>query len=107
MTVEEYASINKKNHTSTLFQLKEKDYMYSYSKEEYWIGEYDDHTCERGIAQFVSCATPGTEERNNCLKEVVSCESHRFGSPTGGKASHEVRWPQGVIYKVSSKGMPS
>ena len=37
--------------------------MYLYSKEEYWIGEYDDHTFERGIAQFMNCATQGTEEQ--------------------------------------------
>ena len=40
--------------------------MYLYSKEEYWIEEYDDQTCERGIAQFMNCATPGTDEKNNC-----------------------------------------
>ena len=47
LTVEEYVNIydNKKNYTTTLFQLREKDYMYLYSKEEHWIGEYDDHKC--------------------------------------------------------------
>ena len=36
MTVEEYASIydDKKNYTPTLFELREKDYMNLYSKEE-------------------------------------------------------------------------
>ena len=67
MTVEEYASIyDNKKYTPTPFQLREKDYMYLYSKEEYWIGEYDDHMCERGIAQFMNYATPGTEKQNNC-----------------------------------------
>ena len=67
MTVEEYASIydNKKNYTSTPFQLRERDYTHLYSNEEYWICEYNHYTCERGIAKFMNCATPGTEEQNN------------------------------------------
>ena len=41
MAVEEYVSIydNKTNYTPTLFQLREKDYMYLNNKEEYWIDE--------------------------------------------------------------------
>ena len=51
MPVEEYACIydNKKNYTPTPFQLREKDYMYLYSNEEYWMEENDDYTCELGI----------------------------------------------------------
>ena len=37
-----------------------------YSNDEYWIGEYEDHTCERGIAKFMNCATPGEEAKSNC-----------------------------------------
>ena len=40
--------------------------MYLRNKEAYWISEYDDPKCERGIAQFMNSATPGTEEQNNC-----------------------------------------
>ena len=68
MIVEEYVKIydNKQNYMPTLFQPREKDYMYLYSKEEYRKEKYDDHKCEREIAQFMNCASPGTEEQNNC-----------------------------------------
>ena len=67
LTAEEYADIyNNKNHVPTLEQRRDKDYIYRYSKTEYWIGDHEDRSCERGIAQFMNCATPGTEERNNC-----------------------------------------
>ena len=55
-----------KRITRQLFSNSEKDYIYLYSKEEYWIGEYDDHKCERRIAQLMNCVPPGTEEHNNC-----------------------------------------
>ena len=75
MTVEEYASIyDNKRHTPTLSQLREKEYIYKYNKEEYWIGEYEDHQCERRIAQFMNCATPGTEERKWLAAKVTALE---------------------------------
>ena len=40
--------------------------MYKYNNEEYWIRYYGDYTCDRGIAQFMNCVTPETEEQNNC-----------------------------------------
>ena len=40
--------------------------MCLYSNKEYWIGEYDDYICERGMTQFINCATPGTDEQINC-----------------------------------------
>ena len=40
--------------------------MYLCNNEKYWIDEYDDYTCERGIAQFMNCATLGMEKQNNC-----------------------------------------
>ena len=53
-TVEEYADIyHNKKYTPTTLQRKDKDYMYTYSKNEYWIEEYDDRNCEREIAQFM------------------------------------------------------
>ena len=67
MTVEEYADIyTNKEYKPTPLQRRDTDYMYKFSKNEYWIGEYDDRNCERGIAKIMNCATPGTEERNNC-----------------------------------------
>ena len=52
--------------------------MYLYNKEEYWIGEYDDHTCERWMAQFLNCATPGTEEKNNSELVQFTRDSKRW-----------------------------
>ena len=56
--------------------------MYMYSNEVYWIGEYEDYNCERGIAQFMNRATSDIKEENNCdeFHEVVSSESHSGGS---------------------------
>ena len=80
MTVEEYASIseNKKNYMSTLFQMREKDLYVFVRKEEYRIGEYDDYTIERGIAQFMNYATPGTEEQNSCELILFTKESRKW-----------------------------
>ena len=48
LTAEEYTRIyDNKKYTPTLEQMKEKDYIYRYSNNEYWIGEYEDYYCER------------------------------------------------------------
>ena len=67
LTAEEYADIcNNKKYTPTPLQHRDKDYTYKNSNNEYWIGDYGDRQCGRGVAQFMNCATPGTEERNTC-----------------------------------------
>ena len=43
MAFEEYA----KQYKPTPLQRRDKDYMYKFSKNEYWIREYDDRKCER------------------------------------------------------------
>ena len=62
MKVEEYGSIydNNKNYIPTLFLLRYKDYMYLYSNEENWKGEYDDYMSERGIAQVTNWTDSNT-----------------------------------------------
>ena len=52
--------------------------MYLYSKEGYWIA------CERGIAQYIDCATPGMEDLYNCELVPFTNSARMWGNSFSG-----------------------